>query len=94
MKAYHEKPDAPPITAEVAKDFEKVLRFSASIKAENRVPKSGFFLTENFSFIVNRVIIISSVFSYVYSSTVDVLPQRHVLLVGSVKRFWFIIAES
>ena len=36
---------ASPFTAEVAKDFEKVLRFSASIKAQNRVPKSGFFLT-------------------------------------------------
>ena len=41
--------------AEVAKDFEKILRFSASIKAENRVTRSGFFVTENFSFIVNRV---------------------------------------
>ena len=29
--------------AEVAKDFEEFLkRFSASIKAQNRVPKSGF----------------------------------------------------
>ena len=30
-------------TAEVAKDFEKVLRFSASIKAQNRVTRFWFF---------------------------------------------------
>ena len=46
---------APASPAEVPKDFEKVLRFSASIKAQNRVTRSGFFVTENFSFVVNRV---------------------------------------